>query len=439
MAIFAFEMLPSAPKSPASLSPFPISPRCAGGSGRGEGLDFTSRPSRRGGVHRGGPGEDFHGRHTVLNLQAHQESCILISSPCLTASAPVIVDGPPRKALIIKPSALGDVIHGLTFLGAFKETYPACEVHWVVARGIHPILENHPLIHRLWILDRARWKRLWEFPDVPREIAAFEFGLRRERFDLVVDLQGLLRSGLIALGTGCERRVGFREAREGSPLCYTHTIEGGRDIHAIDRYLKVARALGCRVEAPQTVFPELPADTRRRFHLPEDYIVVAPAAGGSSKIWPAERFGEVARLLGIPAVVLAGRSDAALALRVEAASGGLARSLAGETSLKEMAAIIRDARFLLSADTGPMHMAAALGVPVFAVFGPTSPRRTGPYGTIHTVIRKELSCSPCYRRKPCREWACMMDLSARTVFETIAGTILGTCHDTTSTRTDQAR
>lgn len=290
----------------------------------------------------------------------------------------------------------------------------------MVARGLHSILEGHPLIDRLWIMDRARWKRVLRSGEVRREIAAFVSELRRERFDLVVDLQGLIRSGLIALGTGSPRRIGFREAREGSPLCYTRLVQGGKDLHAIDRYLKVARALGCRVDAPRILLPDLPANTREKFHLPESYIAVAPAAGGSSKLWPAERFGEVLRRLKVPAVVLAGAGDAPLAAAVEAASGGFARSLAGETSLKEMAAILRDARFLLSTDTGPMHMAAALDVPVFAVFGPTSPLRTGPYGPNHTVIREDLPCSPCFRRTPCREWRCMEGLSAERVYEAIA-------------------
>jgi lipopolysaccharide heptosyltransferase II len=243
--------------------------------------------------------------------------------------------------------------------------------------------------------------------------------LREERFDLVVDLQGLFRSGLLCGATRSPVRVGFSEGREGSPFFYTHRIRGGRDCHAIERYLKVARSLGARADRIEYPFGQLLSHFSHFRSLPSDYVVMAPAAGGEAKRWPAERFGQLASRLPWPSVVISGGGDALLAEEVVAASNGRALSLAGKTTLREVTAVIRQARAFISNDTGPMHIAAALGVPVFAVFGPTSAARTGPYGPEHTVITAGLSCSPCFRRKKCSHWTCMEDVSVERVMSAI--------------------
>ncbi|MHC1726423.1 MAG: lipopolysaccharide heptosyltransferase II [Syntrophobacteraceae bacterium] len=324
----------------------------------------------------------------------------------------------PGKILIIKPSSLGDVIHGLPVLNALSLRFPQAELHWIVAKGFHQILEGHPLIHKLWIIDKDSWKKLGNVPGTFTELKKLARDLRRAKFDLVIDLQGLFRSAMIGLFTGSKERVGFENAREGAKFTYRYRVRTNPESHAVEKNLDIARFLGCEATAP--VFPlpplgEVPAVVRQ---FPE-YAVIAPSAGTLVKRWPAEYFAQLASMLPVPSIIVGGKGDAALGEQIALLSNSRAISLAGKTTLKELAAIIRDAICLISPDTGPIHIAAALNVPVFAIFGPTSPIRTGPYGSIHTVIRTDLPCSPCFTRKMCGDWRCMREITPEMVWKLI--------------------
>jgi lipopolysaccharide heptosyltransferase I len=326
--------------------------------------------------------------------------------------------------LIIKPSALGDIVHTLPFLHALHQRFPNSEIHWVVARGLHHFLEGHPMISKLWVMDKDEWKKLPRLHRSVPEMVRFGRALAAEDFDVSIDLSGLLRSGLITWAAGAREKLGFSDSDEGSPFFYNRKIPGGDNIHAIDRYLKLAVLMGCdisRVEHPMPPFPDEVVPIF--FSLPENYCIIAPSAGKEANRWPADRFGELAARLPVKSIVISGRADAPIAKEVVGASRGKAISMAGRTGLKELVALISRARFFISNDTGPMHIAAALGIPVFALFGPANPVRTGPYGTIHTVIRKDLDCSPCYRQKTCENWRCMEELSVSRVLETILSSI----------------
>ena len=325
-----------------------------------------------------------------------------------------------KKILIIKPSALGDIVHTLPFLAVIHDRYPQAEIHWVVARGLHHFLEDHPMINRLWIMDKERWKRPSRLHSSLAEIVRFGRGLRKEGFDISIDLSGLLRSGLITWAAGARERLGFSDSDEGSPFFYNSKIEGGDAIHAIDRYLKLARLMDCDISQIRYPMAPLPESTPVLAGLPEKFCVITPSAGKQANRWPAERFGALAAQLPLPSVVIGGPSDREIAEIVVEHSKGRAVSVASETGLKELVALIGRARFMVCNDTGPMHIAAALGVPVFAIFGPANPVRTGPYGTMHTVIRREVDCAPCYRWQPCEHWRCMLDLSVQEVADTIA-------------------
>ncbi len=332
---------------------------------------------------------------------------------------PLPLPKPPAKILIIKPSALGDIVHSLPFLDTVKRNYPDATIHWVVARGLHTFLEGHPLIDRLWIFDKEKWKRAGNLGQSIKELAALITGLRRERFDVSIDLSGLLRSGLITMAANARYKLGFKEADEGSTLFYSHRIHGSMEIHAIDRYLKIAEAMGCRLDAiryPLAPFDPAPAICAA---LPKEYVVMTPSAGKEANRWPAARFGQLAARLDVPSLIIGGKSDQPVAEEVVRHADGKAISLAGKTSIKELLPIIGKARYFVTNDTGPMHIAAALGVPVFAIFGPANPIRTGPYGANHTVIREDLPCSPCYAWKPCTHWQCMEAITVERVLAAI--------------------
>ncbi|MDH4321500.1 MAG: glycosyltransferase family 9 protein [Desulfobulbaceae bacterium] len=332
---------------------------------------------------------------------------------------PLPLPKPPEKILIIKPSALGDIVHSLPFLDTVKRNYPDASIHWVVARGLHTFLEGHPLIDRLWIFDKEKWKRAGNLWQTMQELAALITGLRQERFDVSIDLSGLLRSGLITMAANARYKLGFKEADEGSAFFYSHRIHGSMEIHAIDRYLKIAEAMGCRLDGiryPLAPFDPAPAICAG---LPPKYVVMTPSAGKEANRWPAARFGELAARLDVPTIIIGGKSDQPVAEEVVRHAGGKAISLVGKTSIKELLPIIGKAEFFVTNDTGPMHIAAALGVPVFAIFGPANPVRTGPYGANHTVIREDLSCSPCYAWKPCTHWQCMEAITVDRVLTAI--------------------
>jgi len=323
-----------------------------------------------------------------------------------------------RKILIIKPSSFGDVIHGLPVLHALSIRFPEAELHWVVAKGFAAILEGHPLIHRLWIIDKDSWKKPWDLTRTCSELGKLWRDLRNEKFDLVIDLQGLFRSAAIGFFTGIEDRVGFEHAREGAKFSYKYRVRTDTELHAVEKNLRLAEFVGCEPADPVFALPpfgEVPDTVKGMRH----YAVIAPSAGTLVKRWPAGYFGRLASLLPISSIIVGSRSDAVLGDEVAHWSNSRALSLAGKTSLKELGAIIRGAQFLVSSDTGPMHLAAALNVPVFAIFGPTAPLRTGPYGKIHSIIRLELPCSPCFTRKPCPDWRCIREITPEMVLKVI--------------------
>lgn len=326
----------------------------------------------------------------------------------------------PEKILIIKPSSLGDIVHSLPFLNSIRESFPKAEIHWIVAKGLEGLLERHPMINKLWIINKEDWKKFKKIKGTLKEFRELFALLKRERFDLVIDLQGLLRSGILTAATGAPVRIGFKEAREGSGMFYTHKIEGGSDIHAVDRYLRVAKSLGCDVSEvcfPLPLFFENSEKVRNL--LPSGkYAVIVPGARWLTKRWHSENFGELASRLPLKSVVVGGKADTEISDEVVKSSKGNAISMTGKTSIGELIEIMKGAKFVISNDSGPMHIAAAVGVPVFAIFGPTNPVRTGPYGEKHIIIKKEMECAPCYK-KTCKSVRCLEMISVKDVSDIV--------------------
>lgn len=326
----------------------------------------------------------------------------------------------PKKILIIKPSSLGDIVHSLPFLNALNRTFPSAEIHWVVARGLEGLLENHPMVKRLWIIHKDDWKSLRMIKKTASEFRSLFKGLEAESYDTVIDLQGLLRSGILAYATRSPVRIGFKEAREGSSLFYTHRIEGGREIHAVERYLKIASAIGCEIENVEFPMPLIIESERIRKFKEDtgDYAVLVPGARWKTKRWPATNFGRLASLLDVKTVIVGTSGDSGIAGVIESCSGGKAFSMTGMTDLKDLISIIRGARYVITNDSGPMHIAAASGIPVVALFGPTNPVRTGPYGRNHVIVKSLIGCAPCYKKR-CRRIRCMEGISVEEVYEAV--------------------
>jgi len=323
----------------------------------------------------------------------------------------------PSKILIVKPSSLGDIVHSLPVLNALRECFPGAIIHWVVAKGLEGLLDDHPMIEKLWIINKDDWKKIVKVKTTAHELKTLFRNLKAESYDLVIDLQGLIRSGLISASTRAPMRIGFAEAREGSTVFYTHKVRGGQDIHAVDRYLKIAGFLGCDISDIR--FPLPACDISHPFDIPsEEYIILIPGARWNTKKWEAERFGELASKLPVRAVVVGDRCDIRGADIIVSLSRGNALSFAGKTTIRELIDLIQSARCVVSNDSGPMHIAAALNVHVVALFGPTDPQRTGPYGKGHIVIRAEVECSPCLKKR-CKDMKCMKEISVERVARTV--------------------
>jgi lipopolysaccharide heptosyltransferase I len=317
-----------------------------------------------------------------------------------------------RRILIIKPSSFGDVIHALPVLNGLRHRYPHARISWLVASSCAGLLEGHPALDEIIRFDRKRYGQIGRNPLASFEFIQFIQDLRGRRFDLIVDLQGLFRSGFLAMATGARTRVGFANARELGWIFYNHRVDvPDPEMHAVQRNYLFGRALGfaglpIRFDLPvRPQSREAVSDllAREGVQRGEDYLVVGPGTRWETKQWPAEHFAAAIRTVvvehGLPVVLTGMPEERETADRVAAGAGGRVANLAGRTSLPEMIALVDGARAVLMHDSGPMHLATALGKPLVAIYGPTSPARTGPYGRGETVARLDLPCSPCYLKR----------------------------------------
>ena len=305
------------------------------------------------------------------------------------------------RILLIKPSSLGDIVHTFPVVAAIKRQWPESHITWVVKRQWADLVERAEGVDRVWPVDMT--VKSWI-----REARA----LRAQQFDLAMDLQGLFRSGILARLSGAPIRIGFANGREGSPWFYTHRVSVlSPDIHAVDRYLSVATALGVSLPGtPRFGFRLLEEDMvtarelcrRRGFSMDRPWIAMNIGARWPTKRWPLESFASVVDQLHAahldPVVMIGGSEEQGFTKRMRALTDHPFIDLSGEIPLGCLPALLSTATAMITNDSGPMHIAAGLGVPVVAMFGPTSATRTGPYGDGHQVLMSGVSCSPCYSR-----------------------------------------
>ena len=362
------------------------------------------------------------------------------------------------KILLIKLSAVGDVVHTIPVLNKLRRRYPAARLDWLVTPPIAELLRHNPAIDNVIEFARDDWRKPWRLagPAASLRLAA---KLRAVGYDLVVDMHGQFRTAAFALATGAPVRIGFdrprrgvwkasdrpmpeaarkhawQGAREGSWIAYTHHIEVPTlDVHAVDRYLNVAPMLGLDDDPPDFTFPIPQAaaarvDTLLRRHgigADARLLMMAPGTVWETKHWGEDKFAEVARHFlqqGFAVVLSGSRRERGVCDAVALRAPG-AVNLAGETALSELAALTRRSTICATNDSGPMHLAVALGRPVVSVFGPTDPLWIGPYRRANAVLRADLPCSPCYLRQLSRcpnGHACMKDVAASAVIARLEG------------------
>lgn len=328
-----------------------------------------------------------------------------------------------KKILIIKPSSLGDVIHALPFLKTIKDAFPDAHIEWVLNKSCEGILSGNPMIDELIIFDNDPWRNIKSISKTFDEIKALIKTLGAKRFDMVIDLQGLLRSGIMTFFARSPLKIGFENAREGSKFFYNKKVRVDAEAHAVDRYLEVAKEIGADItskEFPLFVNESARNNARRLLGDIKDYIVVVPSARWQSKRWPAEYFGMLISRLALPCVITGTISDKEITQKVIDISKGKCINLCSKINLKELAALLSGAKAVISADSGPLHIAVAIGVPVIALFGPTDPHKTGPYGWQESkkikLLRTSIHCSPCFKKK-CKNPLCMSNISVEMVSE----------------------
>jgi lipopolysaccharide heptosyltransferase I len=337
----------------------------------------------------------------------------------------------PKSILIIKLSAIGDVVHTLPFLEVIRENFPNARIDWVVEEASSQIIEGHRAIDHVIVSHRTSWqKQLFggrESLAALTGIRRFLRELRAETYDLVIDLQGLLKSAvLLGLSRG-RRKVGPSWGKEGSRLFLTEPpFFVDADLHAVEKYLKVAEYLECDRISWKGDIPIREADRRTITKLLHDngvegkvLVAINPMAKWTTKLWETEKFSALAdrlqKELSCQVVFTGSRQDREEINEIIGRMDEKPWNLTGQTHLKELAYLYSRCQLLISTDTGPMHIAASMGCPVVALFGPTAPWRTGPYGSGHTVIRQEMACSPCLKKK-CEDSGCMRNITVDRVF-----------------------
>jgi len=320
-----------------------------------------------------------------------------------------------QRIALIKPSALGDVIHALPVLVALRHRFPDAHIAWVVNRSYEPLLIGHPALDETLSFDRQSLKR-GVGPAFRASLDTIK-QLRGRRFDLVIDLQGLLRSGLMVAVTGAQRRIGLGTAREGSHLFYTDIISIADKQHAVDRNWVVAEALGVG-HLPKR-FNLTVAEAAREWaeeqlrDCPRPWMFWGVGARWVTKRWPPESFAVLAQRaqqrFGGAALFVGASDETPLARRVMEKLKGPCKDFTGRTTLPQLAALLERADVMVSNDTGPLHVAAALGRPVVAPYTCTQVRRHGPYGAATGAVESTVWCQGSYI-KQCNRLECMTEL-----------------------------
>jgi lipopolysaccharide heptosyltransferase I len=318
-----------------------------------------------------------------------------------------------KRILVIKLSSLGDLAHALPAVRALKRRTGA-EIDWVTQPEYVPLLECCPDVNRILAFPRR---------NVIRQGAAFLWSLRREKYDAIVDLQGLMKSALVARLARGKRRVGPAWAREGSHYIYQDQParpEGPRR-HAVEELMDVVDLVMPGDTVPEELnlqFPEAEADGR-----PGPHIALAPFSRWATKDWPVEKFVEVARRLasemGGQIRIIGGPDHVSQGNSMARQIGPAAKNLCGKTDLIGLCSLLKGMDLLITVDSGPMHWADAMGVPLVAIFGATDPARTGPYHQRnHVVTQQGLACQPCHSRSCARkDLACLTTLESDVVLQ----------------------
>lgn len=339
-----------------------------------------------------------------------------------------------KNILVVKLSAIGDVIHALPVSYAIKERYPEAHLTWVVEKPAYPILEDNPYIDEIILFEKAKFRSIGGFL---REIGPFRRRLRVRRYDASLDLQGLFKSAAIVWNAGARQRIGTANMREGAQLVSRPVRGPHARGHIVERYLDVARALGCTVD--EVRFPVAVSErdraaaemllVREGVQAGRPFVAFAIGANWPNKRWPVEHFAALAdrlyRAHYVPVLVGGGRLDETIAQDIMRASEIPPVNLVGRTNLKQLAHIFTRAALVLGGDTGPVHLAAGLRRPTVMLMGPTDANRNGPYGQLENAIEAQRLCRGCWKRACPKRLDCLAAITVDAVAAKMRGLLGG--------------
>ena len=338
-----------------------------------------------------------------------------------------------KKFLIIKLSALGDIVHALPVARTLRQTYPQAYIAWMIEERYKELLHNNPDIDEIIPIRIKFWKKNWT-RETLKEILHIIKNLRQQNFDVVFDLHGLIKSGVIAMLSGAHIKSGFhrKNCKEKISSIFSNKkapyMAGG--IHVIDMYLNLVQsALEIQNKVKQFPLPETRNQKVEDFFQqhPEltskNIIGINPGAGFESKLWELERFAQLADRITVElncSILLTWGPGEEHKTKQIAASMKQKCWVAPPTSIQESIALYKHLILLVSCDSGPLHLCAALGIPTVSIFGPTDPARNGAYGLNHQTVHKVLACSFCWKRKcPLGTNECMTQVTVDEVFESV--------------------
>ncbi|GJL50717.1 MAG: lipopolysaccharide heptosyltransferase I [Nitrospirales bacterium] len=313
---------------------------------------------------------------------------------------------PPKRILILKPSSLGDIVHALPALASLRTCYSTANIAWMIKQEWAELLDGNPDVDEVIPVNF----RLRSWPSLIRRV-------RRGKYDMVIDLQGLFRTGFLAGVSGASERVGFAAGREGSPWFYTQRVELPipmdrpwrlLDMHAVDRNLAVVRHLGAETQTPTFSLPDIEADRitvlqkldEAGVKLGDRLIAIAPLSREEIKNWPLDCYVELAiklsRWPNYKIVVLGSQSQQWIMEKFSQVTKAKCLDMVGKLRLRQLGSLLRQTDLLIANDSAPIHLAVAVGVPVIGLYGPTHAGATGPYGgRQHRSLQTVLPCRPC--------------------------------------------
>ncbi|HEY4053390.1 MAG TPA: glycosyltransferase family 9 protein [Terriglobales bacterium] len=312
----------------------------------------------------------------------------------------------PRSLLVVRLGAMGDVIHTMYAVAALHAALPETKTGWAIEERWAELVcakgadsgeqgRGRPLIDLIHLVNTKRWRRSPLSAETTRQVKNAFAGMRAQKYAVAADFQGAIKSALVARFAGADEVAGMAAPREAPAKLFYKRRVTTSGTHVIEQYCSLAEAMaGQRL---QVIAPEFPRDDQAEASITKKFgesqiVILNPGAGWAAKQWPAERYGEVARALareGMKPVINFGPGEEELARAAEATSDGTAAAIS--CSVSDLIALTRRARLLVGGDTGPLHLAAAMKVPVVALFGPTDPARNGPYGTRSVVLRNSAS------------------------------------------------